>query len=78
MPSVCYTTSYCMQNCVSEYLVPVLLHRIDNFLAYVAALIVACVSKMSRTRGADKRTGDSKSPGRRIDFATPDFGVSVC
>ena len=33
-----------MQNCVFLYLVLLLLHRIDNLLAYVAAFLVASFS----------------------------------
>ena len=47
-----------------------LLHRIGNLLAYVAALFVASVSKLSRDRGADARTVDSKLPGSRTESAT--------
>ena len=41
---------YYMQNCVSLFLVPRLLHCNGNLLAYVAALIVASVRKSSRAR----------------------------
>ena len=51
-----------MQNCVYLYLAQLLL---QFFLACVAALFLASASKLSRTRGADARTGDLKS--RRID-----------
>ena len=34
-------TIYYMQNCIFLYLVLLLLHRIGNLLAYVAALLVA-------------------------------------
>ena len=36
-----------------------LLHNIDIFLAYVAALFMASISKLSRACGGDARTGDS-------------------
>ena len=44
--------------------------RRANLLAYVAALFVASVNKLPRALGADARTGDSKSSGRRFEFAS--------
>ena len=44
-----------LQNCVFLYLLSFLLHRIGNFSAYLAALFVASVSKLSRARSADAR-----------------------
>ena len=38
-----YIPTYYLQNCVYLYLVPLLLHRICNLLAYVAALLVTSV-----------------------------------
>ena len=73
MPSVCYIPIYYMQNCVYLYLVPLLLHRIDNLSADRVALCVASDSKLSRTRSADASTGDSKSLGRRIESAIAKF-----
>ena len=58
-----------MQYFVCLYLVPLLLQRIGNLLTYVAALFVTIKSELSRVRGADARTGDSRS-GRRSDIAT--------
>ena len=52
---------------------PVLLHPIGNLLAYVAVLFVASVSKLSRVCGTDARTGDSKSPGGKIESAIEHF-----
>ena len=69
-PSVCYFPIYYMQNCDNLYLVPLLLHRICNLLACAAVLFVACVSKLSRVCGTVATTGDSKSPGLRIESAT--------
>ena len=51
-------------------LVPLLSHHMGNLLAYVAVLFVLSVSELSRARGADMRTGYSKSPGRRIESVT--------
>ena len=61
-----------MQN-LCLYLAPLLLLNIDNFLAYVAALFMASISKLSRACGADARTGDSKSPVRSFESATVDY-----
>ena len=44
-----------------------MLHSISNFLVYVAALFVASVRKLTRARGADPRTGNSKSPCCRVE-----------
>ena len=43
MSSVCYVPNYYLQNCVYLYLVPLLLPRIVNLAAYVAALFVTIV-----------------------------------
>ena len=69
-PSVCYISNYCLQNFVYLYLVSFLLHGIGNLLKHVAALSKASLTKLSRARGVDERIGDSKSPGRRSEFAT--------
>ena len=53
-----------------------LLHLIDNLLAYVAILFVAGVSKLSKSRGADARTGDSVSHDSGIESATAKFYFS--
>ena len=45
------------------------MHRSGNLLVYVAALLLASISKMSRDRIAVARTEDSKSPGRYIESA---------
>ena len=57
------------------YLVPFLLSSIGNFFAYLAALFVASVSKLSRARGTDARTGTlsilvvgSNPPKHNINF----------
>ena len=52
---------------------PLLLYRIGSFLAYVAGLFEASVNEMSRARGPDARTGDSKSPGRRIESVKAEY-----
>ena len=49
MPSVCYVPNYYWQSCVYLYLVPLLLNRIGNLLAHVAALIVTSVCRLLRT-----------------------------
>ena len=43
------------------YLVPLLVHRIGNLIAYVAALFLASNGKLASARGADARSGDSIS-----------------
>ena len=43
MSSVCYVPNYYLQNCVYLYLVPLLLPRIVNLAAYLAALFVTSV-----------------------------------
>ena len=48
-----------------------MLHRICNFLASI--FLVGSVSKLSRTRDADARTGDSKSPCCRIESDTAKY-----
>ena len=40
-----------MPNCVYLYLLPILLHRIGNLLAYVAASFVTSVCRLLRVRG---------------------------
>ena len=42
MPSVCYNPNYYLQNCVYLYLVPILLNRIGNLLAYVVSRTAFC------------------------------------
>ena len=56
---------------------PLLLHSICSFLAYVAAVFVAladsfmaCDSKLSGARGADARAGYSESASCRIESVT--------
>ena len=52
---VCYIPNYYMQNCVSFYLAPFLLHRIGNLLANVATISVAifanCQGLVAQMRG---------------------------
>ena len=69
IPSVCYIQNYYMLGCVYLYFMPLFLHRLGNLLAYVAALFVASLSKLSTARGTDARTGDTKSLGDRIESA---------
>ena len=45
-----------MKSYVYSYLVPLLVHLIGFFLAYVAVLIVASDSKLASAHGADART----------------------
>ena len=54
---------------LSVGIVALLLHCIGNLLAYVAALFMASVTKLSRAHGSDARTGDFKSRGCRIECA---------
>ena len=58
------------------YLLSLWLYRIGNLLAYVAALFVASVRKLSRARGTDARAHDSKFPRRRIESAIAIFKAS--
>ena len=51
MPSVFYIPKDHLQNCVYLYLVSVLLNRIDNLLAFVAALFVTSVCRWLSVRG---------------------------
>ena len=46
-----------------------LLHSTANLLAYVAALLVASFTKVSRSLGADARLCDSNYPGRNFESA---------
>ena len=55
MPSVCYIPKYNLQNCVYLCLVPFLLHRIPNLLAYVAAFFVTSVCLLLSVRGREVR-----------------------
>ena len=41
-----------------------------QFIINCSCLNFASVGKLSRARGGDTRTGDFKSPGRRIESAT--------
>ena len=61
MPSVCYTPNYYLQNCIYLYLVPLLLNRIGNLLAYVAALLVTSVCRWLSLRGWVVSAWDSKT-----------------
>ena len=65
MPSVCYIPNYYMQICVYLYLVPFSLHRIGNFLAYIAALFVASVCRLLSVFG--------RVQGVRLQFSRSQF-----
>ena len=43
------------------YLVPLLVHRIGNLIAFVAALFLASDGELASARGADARSRDSIS-----------------
>ena len=49
--SLLYSKLFFLRNCVYLYLLPILLHRIGNSLAYVAALFVTSVCRLIRARG---------------------------
>ena len=51
MALVCYIPNYYLQNFVCLYLVPILLNRIRNSLASVAALLVTSVCQWLSVRG---------------------------
>ena len=51
MPSVCFIPIYYLQSWVYLYLVPLLLNRFDNLLAYVAALFMTSVFLLLSLRG---------------------------
>ena len=55
-----------MQNCVCSYFVPLLLHRIGNLLAYVAALFVTSFCRLLTVRG------------REVGRETPNLEVVGC
>ena len=55
MPSVCYIPNYKSQNSVYLFLAPLLLHRIANLLAYVAALRVTSVCRLLSVHGREGR-----------------------
>ena len=67
MLSVCHISNYYMQYCVYYMQCGC---TIGIFLAYVAALFVAIVSKLSKARGTDASTRESTSLGRRSESAT--------
>ena len=59
MPSFIVEQFFTCRLSVYSCLVPLLLHKNSSLLAYVAALLVASVSKASKARSADARSCDS-------------------
>ena len=55
MPSVYYIPNCYMQKCVYFYLVTLLLNRIGDLLAYVAAIFVTSVCRFLTVRGREGR-----------------------
>ena len=52
------------------------MHSIGIFFTLVTALYVTSAFKLSRACGSHTRTGDSESPGRRIEHITAEYLIS--